>query len=219
MRDLKPLNADTYDTTNTVYARNDAFQQQQQRRLNGSTAVNQETVLTAIPASLSGGPPSEEYQFVWDAASSANASTVAGGDVPQMCGHSENRPDLVKIVSKSSSANNVVIAGPPGCPVVGGSMTMDRAAPRKQPGSYATEPRTQQQQQPYCSSCSAANSPVEHQAAGGAATMAIRQSPPPPLPAKMRDLVRERDARDRDLISPSESLKSSNTPSQQQIIF
>jgi len=73
MRELKPLRADTYDTPDTVYARNNAFTHQSQPPT---------TTPTALPSDAGSGDPCE-YEYV-----------ARDG---QAVGHTQNRPDLVRL--------------------------------------------------------------------------------------------------------------------------
>jgi len=72
MRELKPLRADTYDTSDSVYARNNAFTQSQ----------TQTTAASGRVATTDSADPCE-YEYV-----SRDGQSV---------GHTENRPDLVRL--------------------------------------------------------------------------------------------------------------------------
>jgi len=73
MRELKPLRTDTYDTSDSVYARNNAFTQSQ----------TQTTAASGRVTGTDSAEPTCEYEYV-----------ARDG---QSAGHSENRPDLVRL--------------------------------------------------------------------------------------------------------------------------
>jgi hypothetical protein len=92
MRDLKPLSSDTYDTSNTVYARNNAFQPIKVAKHSVTTATRDQTGTGTCATTVAATDEAIEYEYVWDA-SASDAAVV---------GHTENRPDLVR-VEKSPS--------------------------------------------------------------------------------------------------------------------
>ena len=79
LRELKPLRADTYDTTvDTVYARNNAFSAQSQ------------TQATPAPSAVGTGSTRLTENDVCD-------YEYVARDGGQTVGHTENRPDLVRL--------------------------------------------------------------------------------------------------------------------------
>jgi len=80
MRELKPLRTDTYDTSDSVYARNNAFTQSQ---------------MPTTAASGSGSAGSGRMIAATDSADLCEYEYVARDG--QSVGHTENRPDLVRL--------------------------------------------------------------------------------------------------------------------------
>jgi len=79
MRELKPLRTDTYDTADSVYARNNAFTQSQMATTTASGSGR------LAPVTDSGAGELCEYEY------------VARDGQSQSVGHTENRPDLVRL--------------------------------------------------------------------------------------------------------------------------
>ena len=80
MRELKPLRTDTYDTSDTVYARNNAFTQSQ---------------VTTTAAGCSGSGSGSGRMALTDNGDLCEYEYVAREG--QSVGHTENRPDLVRL--------------------------------------------------------------------------------------------------------------------------
>lgn len=82
MRELKPLRTDTYDASESVYARNNAFTQSQQ---------------PTTAASGSGSVSGSARMAVTDSGDLCEYEYVARDGQSQSVGHTENRPDLVRL--------------------------------------------------------------------------------------------------------------------------
>ena len=84
MRELKPLRTDTYDTSDSVYARNNAFTQSQMP-----------TTAASGSGSGSGAGSGSGRMAVTDSGDLCEYEYVARDG--QSVGHTENRPDLVRL--------------------------------------------------------------------------------------------------------------------------
>lgn len=84
MRELKPLRADTYDTSDSVYARNNAFTQSQIPATTSTAASGSGSGRVGVAGSTG---DLCEYEYV------ARDQSVS-------VGHTENRPDLVRRIER-----------------------------------------------------------------------------------------------------------------------
>lgn len=193
MRDLKPLSSDTYESSNTVYARNDAFQPIKiTKHSSTATSIDRIGLGTGSGVSVVAAATAEEnieYEYVWDA-SAADSAVV---------GHTENRPDLVRVERSPSGGTT------------GHSNGLDMTPPHQQHhhphhhpvgiiGSSSTAPRCRCIQKTPTGSPerrlppkSATLNRMENRTpsigcVSGQGVTSGSEFSPPPLPIKMRDV-------------------------------
>jgi hypothetical protein len=217
MRDLKPLSSDTYDTSNTVYARNNAFQPIKVAKHSVPTSTRDQTGTGTGAKAVAATDETIEYEYVWDA-SASDAAVV---------GHTENRPDLVRV--EKSPSGGTASSGTGSGRVPQQQQQQHQQQQQSQPsgliGSSSTAPRCR------CVHKTPTGSPerrlppksatlnrMEYRtpssgSVGGLPATSGGEFSPPPLPVKMRDVFGaggQQQATAALLSSPTESMSGTS---------